>query len=223
MSQIRISPSLLAADFACLDRELARVEKAGADCIHLDVMDGIFVPNLSFGIPVVQSIRKVTALPFDLHLMIMDPLRYIEAFSKAGAQMITFHLESHSDPLKTIQAIHQAGKKAGLSICPKTPAEALLPYLDQLDLVLVMSVEPGFGGQSFMDCALDKIRFLRKAAPELTINVDGGINEKTGTLCRQAGADMLVAGSYVFGAENAAAAIASLRNDSAKDVSSRAF
>lgn len=212
MNPIQISPSLLAADFSRLDRELQRVERAGADCIHLDVMDGIFVPNISFGIPVVSSIRKVTALPFDLHLMITDPLRYIGPFVKAGADLITFHLESASDPLETIRAIHDAGKKAGLSISPNTPAEKLLPYLDKIDLALVMSVEPGFGGQGFLPSAVEKIHFLREAAPSLTINVDGGINEKTGALCREAGANMLVAGSYVFGAGDAAAAIASLRN-----------
>ena len=203
---IRISPSLLAADFTRLDRELDRV--SSADAIHLDVMDGVFVPNISFGVPVLQAVRKVTKLFFDVHLMIVRPLDYVEAFVKAGADCITFHLESESDPGEVIRKIHSFGRQAGLSIRPGTPAQALLPYLPDLDMVLVMSVEPGFGGQKFMESALPKLEFLRRAAPELTLNVDGGI---TGRRCVEAGANMLVAGSYVFGAEDPAAAISSLR------------
>ena len=205
----RISPSLLAADFSRLDRELAGV--SSADAIHLDVMDGIFVPNLSFGPPVLQSIRKVTDLFFDVHLMIARPLDYVETFVKCGADCITFHLESDSEPGETIRKIHFFGKKAGLAIKPGTPAEAVLPYLSELDMVLVMSVEPGFGGQKFMENALPKLTFLRKAAPEILLNVDGGINAETGRRCVEAGANMLVAGSYVFGASDPSAAIASLR------------
>ena len=206
---IRISPSLLAADFTRLDRELDRV--SSADAIHLDVMDGVFVPNISFGVPVLQAVRKVTKLFFDVHLMIVRPLGYVEAFVKAGADCITFHLESESDPGEVIRKIHSFGRQAGLSIRPGTPAQALLPYLPDLDMVLVMSVEPGFGGQKFMESALPKLEFLRKAAPELTLNVDGGINGETGRRCVEAGANMLVAGSYVFGAEDPAASISSLR------------
>ncbi len=207
---IRISPSLLAADFSRLDRELDRV--SDADALHLDVMDGIFVPNISFGPPILQSIRPKTSLFFDVHLMITHPLDYIETFVKCGADCITFHLESDSDPLKTIEKIHSFGKQAGISIKPATAPEAVLPFLPKLDMVLVMSVEPGFGGQKFMDSALEKIRFLRSAAPDITLNVDGGINADTGRRCVEAGANMLVAGSYVFGAQDPSAAIASLRD-----------
>lgn len=208
---MKISPSLLAADFARLDRELDKIEKGGADWLHLDVMDGVFVPNISFGLPVIQSLRPVTGLTFDVHLMIKDPIRYVADFQKAGADYLTFHLESEGDPQKTIEAIHRAGMKAGMSIKPGTPAEALLPYLPELELVLVMSVEPGFGGQKFMPECLDKIAAVRAAAPDIHISVDGGINGETGARCRKAGADVLVAGSYVFGAEDPAAAIAKLK------------
>lgn len=205
-----ISPSLLAADFTKLDRELDRITRGGAEWLHLDVMDGVFVPNISFGLPVIQSLRKISKLTFDVHLMIQEPLLYVDAFADAGADYLTFHLESSSDPEKTIDAIHARGMKAGLSIKPNTPAEAVFPYLDKLDLILVMSVEPGFGGQKFMPVCLNKIRILHEKAPEIPISVDGGINAETGRLCREAGADVLVAGSYVFGAKDVAAAINSL-------------
>ena len=195
-----ISPSLLAANFACLDRELERITRGGAQWLHLDVMDGIFVPNISFGIPVIQSLRSISALTFDVHLMIQEPLRYVQAFADAGADILTFHLESSSDPEATIREIHRCGMKVGISIKPGTPVEEVFPYLNQIELLLVMSVEPGFGGQKFMPECL-----------ELDISVDGGINAQTGAACREAGANVLVAGSYVFGAQDTAAAIASLQ------------
>ena len=208
---IIVSPSLLSADFGKLNEELTVVSESNAEWIHLDIMDGVFVPNISFGIPVIASIRKSSSLFFDVHLMIEDPIKYIEAFVKAGADAITFHLESNSDPIATIDKIHSLGKKAGISIKPATPIEEIFPLLDKLDLVLIMSVEPGFGGQSFIPSALDKIRILREKSPNIDISVDGGINNETGKLCTDAGADILVAGSYFFGAEDKKNVVDTLR------------
>ena len=212
----QVSPSILSADFAILGQQCQAVLDAGAGMLHFDVMDGHFVPNLSFGVPVLQSLHK--ALPdafFDVHLMITHPLSYVEAFAKAGAGCITFHVECDSDVQETIDAIHKAGCKAGLSIKPGTPVEAVLPYLDQLELVLVMSVEPGFGGQSFMPMALDKLRTLDAICKEqnrnIWLEVDGGIDATTGALCTQAGANLLVAGSAIFGKPDLAQAVQQLR------------
>lgn len=212
----QLSPSILAADFARLGEECRRVLDAGADMLHFDVMDGCFVPNISFGVPVLESLYK--ALPdafYDVHLMIRRPLDYVDAFVKAGASCITFHLESESDAGETIDAIHAAGCKAGLSIKPGTPAEAVLPFLDRLDLILVMSVEPGFGGQKFMPGALDKLKTLRAECDARGLSpwleVDGGVDAVTGPQCVAAGANLLVAGSAVFGKADMVGAVRGLK------------
>lgn len=212
----QISPSLLSADFAALGRDCRTVLDAGARMLHLDVMDGQFVPNISMGVPVLAGLHR--ALPeavFDVHLMISRPLDYIGAFAKAGAGIITIHLEAESPVGPTLEAIRAAGCAAGLSIRPGTPAEAVKPYLNRLDLVLVMSVEPGFGGQSFQPAALDKLRAVKQMADEagrtdLWIEVDGGVDLHTAPGCVAAGANLLVAGSAVFGSPDPAAAVRAL-------------
>jgi len=200
--KVMVSPSLLAADFGFLEREVKGIENAHADMIHLDVMDGIFVPNISFGVPVLQSLRKYSGLLFDAHLMIAHPARYAEVFAKAGADHITFHIESEDDHLETIQAIRAAGCTVGMSLRPKTPASAILPYLDKIDLVLVMTVEPGFGGQSFMADQMPKVsefkREILRNNAAVRLEVDGGIDERTAPVAAAAGADLLVAGTAVF-------------------------
>lgn len=211
-----VSPSILSADFAHLGSDCRAVLDAGAQMLHYDVMDGHFVPNISFGVPVLKSLHK--ALPdafYDVHLMIDDPLTYAEPFAKAGASLITFHLECGCDTAATLARIKALGCKTGLSVKPHTSVQALFPYLDQLDLALVMSVEPGFGGQKFMPMALDKIHTLREEIDRrglsCLVEVDGGVDAVTGPACVEAGADVLVAGSAVFGAADPAAAVAGLK------------
>ncbi|MFA5168202.1 MAG: ribulose-phosphate 3-epimerase [Candidatus Omnitrophota bacterium] len=205
-----IAPSLLSADFGRLSDEIRDVERAGCDALHIDVMDGHFVPNITIGPLVVSAIRKVTKLPLDVHLMIDAPSRYIAEFRKAGADWITIHIEAESDVRKTLQEIKKFGAKAGISLRPKTPVETILPFLLDLDLILVMSVEPGFGGQSFMPDTMEKIKVLRPKFQGL-ISVDGGIGAGNASQALEAGADILVAGSAVFGKSDRVKAIQEFR------------
>lgn len=243
MSEIIISPSILSADFANLERDIKIVEENGADWLHIDVMDGNFVPNITIGIPVVEAIKKVSKIPLDVHLMIENPEKYIKSFAKAGADIITFHYESVDKLIslevertkinkfdygtatqqfncstsqqkitKIISQIKSYGIKAGMSIKPKTPAEVVFPYLNDLDLILIMTVEPGFGGQKFMPECAEKIPLIKeKASDNLIIQVDGGINVETAGICTSYGANSLVAGSYIYKSNDIKSAINSLR------------
>ena len=200
----KIAPSILSADFANLERDIHALEVNGADIVHVDIMDGIFVPNISIGIPVVQAIRPVTKLPLDVHLMIDRPIRYVEQFVKAGADYVTIHVEA-DQPQNTLEAldkIHALGCKAGIVLKPKTPVEAAIPYLEKCDMILVMTVEPGFGGQKFMADMMPKVAQLREwmddINPDCLIEVDGGVDAGTCSVCKENGADVLVAGSAYF-------------------------
>lgn len=197
-----LAPSILSGDFKCLGEQLKITEEAGAQYIHFDVMDGMFVPSISFGMPVLASIRGVTGQVMDVHLMIEEPVRYVEEFAKCGADIITVHLEACRDLSETLYKIHACGVKAGISIKPATPVEALLPYLDRAEMFLVMSVEPGFGGQAFIPESLDKIRKLRKLLDERNLpadlEVDGGIYPSNVAEVLEAGANVIVSGSGVF-------------------------
>ncbi len=216
---IKISPSILACDFARMGEEIAKVDKF-SDYLHVDVMDGIFVPNISFGMPVIKSIRKTTDIIFDVHLMIERPERYIDEFAKLGSDIITIHYESTEDPASVLKMIRAAGKKAGISIKPGTDVSVLMPLLPLCDLVLIMTVEPGFGGQKFMHDMMPKVRAIRdiveKEKLNIEIEVDGGINAETAAIAAEAGANVLVAGSSVFAAADAAKAIADMRASAEK-------
>ncbi|MEE0097051.1 MAG: ribulose-phosphate 3-epimerase [Oscillospiraceae bacterium] len=210
---IKVAPSILSADFVNLERDIRKLKECGADYVHVDVMDGLFVPNISIGIPVVSAIRKITDLPLDVHLMIQQPIRYVEQFCDAGADILTIHAEADTveNNQKALRMIREKGVRAAVSIKPGTPISALEPYMELMDMILVMTVEPGFGGQKFMEDMMEKVRALRKLMDVrmsgVELEVDGGVNLDTGKICVDAGANVLVAGSALFKAPDTAAFI----------------
>lgn len=214
---IKVSPSILSADFVNLERDIRALTPAGADYVHVDVMDGIFVPNITIGIPVVAAIRKITDLPLDVHLMIDRPIRYVDDFCKAGSDILTVHVEADTEEntLAALKRIRSLGVKPAISVKPRTPAAAVLPYLPYCDLILVMTVEPGFGGQAFMEDMMPKLKQIRTYIdaqnPTCELEVDGGINEKTALICRENGANVLVAGSAYFKSADPAAFVRAVK------------
>ena len=212
---MQVSPSLLSADFANLTPDLEMINESECDLLHLDVMDGVFVPNISFGFPVMKAVAKICKKPLDVHLMIVEPQNWISQVRDLGAEYMVFHQEACTHIHRTVQAIHAADMKAGVSLCPATPVSTLEDIITDLDQVLLMSVNPGFGGQPFIEGTVEKVRRLRnlieRTGSKALINVEGGVNASTGSLLAEAGADILVAGSYVFGAENPYEAIHSLK------------
>lgn len=209
---MKISPSMLACDFSQMGNEIKKISLLGADYIHMDIMDGSFVPNISFGPDVVKSLKKLSLVPFDVHLMINNPDKYIKQFADAGADIITFHLESNCDIHKTIKLIKNHKIKAGLSIKPNTSAEKIIPYLNDIDLVLIMTVEPGFGGQKFMKNQLEKTKIIRENAKNILIEIDGGVNSETIKEIKKYPVDICVAGTYIFKSKDMKQAISTIKD-----------
>ena len=214
---VKVAPSILSADFVNLERDIRALKETGADYVHVDVMDGLFVPNITIGIPVVAAIRRITDMPLDVHLMIDRPLRYVDDFCKAGSDLLTVHVEADTqeNTLAALKRIRENGVRAAISVKPKTPAEAVLPFLPYCDLILVMTVEPGFGGQSFMQDMMPKLKTIREYIdaqnPGCELEVDGGVNTETARICRENGANVLVAGSAYFKAADPAAFVRAVK------------
>ena len=214
---VKVAPSILSADFVNLERDIRALKETGADYVHVDVMDGLFVPNITIGIPVVAAIRRITDMPLDVHLMIDRPLRYVDEFCKAGSDLLTVHVEADTqeNTLAALKRIRENGVRAAISVKPKTPAEAVLPFLPCCDLILVMTVEPGFGGQSFMQDMMPKLKTIRRYIdaqnPGCELEVDGGVNTETARICRENGANVLVAGSAYFKAADPAAFVRAVK------------
>ncbi len=214
---VKVAPSILSADFVNLERDIRALKETGADYVHVDVMDGLFVPNITIGIPVVAAIRRITDMPLDVHLMIDRPLRYVDDFCKAGSDLLTVHVEADTEEntLAALKRIRENGVRAAISVKPKTPAEAVLPFLPYCDLILVMTVEPGFGGQSFMQDMMPKLKTIRgyidAQNPSCELEVDGGVNTETARICRENGANVLVAGSAYFKAADPAAFVRAVK------------
>ena len=210
----KVSVSILSADLMHMENDIRRIEQSGAQMLHFDVMDGVFVKNISFGQPLLKAVDKMTDMHLDVHLMITDPIKYIAEFGEFGADTITFHIESESDVSDTISAIQKTGAKVGLALKPKTPFSEAIPYMKDIDMLLIMTVEPGFGGQAFMDDMLPKIKEAKKYIDDNSLNVpiqvDGGINGETVKLCEEAGASIMVAGSYLFKTDDMKSSVATL-------------